>query len=70
MCPTGNIALERKAEVSLTLLDRIPILGHCANSCDLVQMPQNMASELGLYCLLAEISMEKTVKKKTFPRNP
>ena len=42
------------------------ILGTYANSADPVQMPQNVASELGLHCLLTGISMQNTVKVKIF----
>ena len=38
------------------------VLGFYANSADPVQTPPNAASELGLHCLLTEISIENAVK--------
>ena len=51
--------------------DQIPIMGTHANSANPVQMPQNLASDQDLPCLLTEISMQMSVKVKTFtPKKP
>ena len=47
-----------------------PFLGTYVNIADPVQKPQNTASDQGLYCLLAGIPMQNTVKVKLFTRNP
>ena len=51
-------------------LEQTPVLGNYANSADLVQMLPYGTSDLGLHCLLTEISMENTVKMNTSTRNP
>ena len=53
------------------LLNRYPFLGYNAKSADPVQMPPNVASELGLHCLITEISTENAGKiKKQPPETP
>ena len=44
--------------------------GVYANSADPVQLPQNVASDQGLYCLLPEICIENTVRMETAPETP
>ena len=55
---------------SLSLSDLQPILGLYANSTDPVQTPQKAASDQGQHCLFREISVENTIKKISFTRNP
>ena len=45
-----------------SILDWIPILGYYAHRVDPVQMPQNVASDQDLFCLLTKNSMQNTVK--------
>ena len=49
---------------------RNPISGYYENSADPVQMPQNVASDQSLHCLLIEISMESSDKMETSTGNP
>ena len=50
--------------------DRISVSVAYANSADLVQTPQNAASDQGLHCLVTGISMQNTVKVKIFTGHP
>ena len=51
-------------------LDWIPILGTYANSKDPVQMPQDAASDQGLYCLLKAFLCKIQQKYKYSPETP
>ena len=59
----ASLYLQQKHNIHiLTLSDRIPVLGYYAHSADPVLMPQNMASDQGLHCLLTAISMQNTME--------
>ena len=44
------------------------VLEYYTNNADLVQTPQDAASDQGPHCLLTEISMENTIKMKKNPQ--
>ena len=45
-------------------------LGTYANNVDQDQMPQNMASDQYLHCLLTEISIKNDIKMKKYTKHP
>ena len=65
-CLTGRICFFNHFKTEY----RYPFGGHNANCADPVQMPHIAASDQGLHCLLTGISMQDTIKVKTFTRDP
>ena len=56
--------------VILTHISLVSLFGTKANSADPDQTPQNAASDQGLHCLLAGISIRNRIKMKKYTRHP